>query len=357
MTPRIIAARRTIVTPKGGALSGYALHDLAAPVMLACLADAGLRPEDVDEVILSNAIGGGGNPARVAALAAGLPDRVAGLSIDRQCAGGLDAIGIAMALVRSGQAKVVLAGGAESHSQRPIRMAQTPDGPVAYDRPPFTPWPDRDPDLAEAANALNVPRERQDAWAIDSHEKALSARTALRFEIVPLGDELDDPFTRRLAPRLVARAPVVTGELTAVNTAVSADAAAFCLVVAEDILPDRNALLLTDYACVGGDPMNPALAPIAAIKAVTDTPVDQVEMMEAYAAQAIACVEGTGIDPRTVNLKGGALARGHPIGASGAILMVRLYHDLAGTNRTGLAAIAAAGGIGSAIKVQGFGKS
>ncbi|NBQ51695.1 MAG: thiolase family protein [Marivivens sp.] len=322
MTPRIIAARRTIVAPKGGALSGYALHELAAPVMLACLADAGLRPDDVDEVILSNAIGGGGNPARVAALAAGLPDRVAGLSIDRQCAGGLDAIGIAMALVRSGQAKVVLAGGAESHSRRPIRMAQTPDGPVAYDRPAFTPWHDRDPDLAEAAN-----------------------------------DELDDPFTRRLAPRLVARAPVVTGELTAVNTAVAADAAAFCLVVAEDVLPDRNALMLNNYACVGGDPMNPALAPISAIKAVTNTVVDQVEMMEAYAAQAIACVEGAGIDPRTVNLKGGALARGHPIGASGTILMVRLYHDLAGTNRTGLAAIAAAGGIGSAIKVQGFGKS
>ena len=100
----IIAARRTAVAPAGGAFRRLSLHDLAAPVIRACLADAGLDPQDVDEVILANALGAGGNPARLAALAAGLPERVAGLSIDRQCAGGLDAaVLLAKSLVESGR--------------------------------------------------------------------------------------------------------------------------------------------------------------------------------------------------------------------------------------------------------------
>ncbi|MFN3282058.1 MAG: thiolase family protein, partial [Tabrizicola sp.] len=144
---RLIAARRTAVVPRGGAFARLRIEDLAAPVLRACLADAGIGPEEVDEVILSNALGAGGNPARRAALAAGLPERVAGLSIDRQCAGGLDAILLARALVDSGAAEVVLAGGVESYSRRPLRLATDPDGgpPVPYDEAPFTPWPDRDP--------------------------------------------------------------------------------------------------------------------------------------------------------------------------------------------------------------------
>ncbi len=353
MTAHIIAARRTIVAPKGGALSTLSLHEMAAPVLRAVLQDAQISPDMVDEVIVSNAIGGGGNPARLVALAAGLPERIAGLSIDRQCSGGLDAVGLAMSLVQSGQSRVVIAGGVESHSRRPIRMAVPVQGePVAYDRPPFSPWPDRDPDLAEAADQLGIARERQDAWAIDSHEKALSVRPTLRFEIVPIGEVLDDPFTRRLSPRLVARAPQVTGDLTAVNTAVSADAAAFVVVVAEDLVT-RASLWIEGYRSVGGAPEQPALAPIAALQAVGVDGIAQAEIMEAYAAQTIANVEGAGIDPAVVNVKGGALARGHPIGASGAILAVRLFHDLAGTGKSGVAAIAAAGGIGSALRVQG----
>ncbi|OUD08291.1 acetyl-CoA acetyltransferase [Marivivens niveibacter] len=349
----IIAARRTIVAPKGGALSTLSLHDMAAPVIRAALDDAMIGPHQVDEVILSNAIGGGGNPARLAALAAGLPEHVAGLTIDRQCAGGLDAIGMGLAMVRSGLAKVVVAGGLESHSRRPIRMAVPIDGPpVAYDRPPFSPWPDRDPDLPVAADALNIPRERQDVWAMDSHDKAMNSRTALRFEIVPLGAELDDPFTRDLSPRLVARAPVVTGQLTAVNTAVAADAAAVIVIVAADLIT-RASVRIDKYVSIGGDPAQPALAPIEAINRLGTHDIAQAEIMEAYAAQCIATVDATGIDPKIVNPKGGALARGHPIGASGAILAVRLFHDLAGTGKSGIAAIAAAGGIGSALRVTG----
>ena len=124
----ILAARRTAVVPRGGAFARLSLEELAAPVIAAVLADAALPPEAVDEVIAANALGAGGNPARRVALLAGLPERVAGLTIDRQCVGGLDAILLARALVDSGAARVVLAGGVESYSRRPLRLRTDPEG-------------------------------------------------------------------------------------------------------------------------------------------------------------------------------------------------------------------------------------
>lgn len=347
---RLIAARRTAVVPRGGAFARLSIEDLAAPVVRACLADAGIGPAQVDELILSNALGAGGNPARRVALAADL-GHVAGLSVDRQCAGGLDAILLARALVASGAAEVVLAGGVESYSRRPLRLAPDTDGgpPVAYDEAPFTPWPDRDPGMAEAAEALaarlGIARARQEAWAADSHAKALKSDHSA--EIVPLNGVSRDAFPRALTPRLLARAPVVHGTITAATAAVAADAAAVCLVVSDRIARGRG-LAILDGATLGGDPEEPGTAPIAAIRAIHDgQPLQMAEVMEAYAVQALAVVDGAGLDPAIVNPGGGGLARGHPIGASGAILAVRLFHEL--TRGRGLAAIAAAGGIGTAV--------
>lgn len=354
---RLIAARRTAVVARNGAFARLSLEDLAAPVLQACLIDAGIDPGQVDEVILSNALGGGGNPARRAALAAGLPETVAGLTTDRQCAGGLDALLLARALVDSGAADVVLAGGVESYSRRPLRLKTDPDGgpPVAYDQARFTPWPDRDPDMAEAAEALarrlSIPRDRQEAWAARSHAKALAADLAA--EIVPLNGRTRDAFPRVLSPRLLWKAPVLTGSITAATAAVAADAAAVCLVVSDRIAKGRGLALLAG-ATLGGNPEEPGLAPVAAIRRIWDgQPLEQAEIMEAYAVQALAVIDGAGLDPQIVNPGGGGLARGHPIGASGAILAVRLFHDLK-TGR-GLAAIAAAGGIGTALLVEASG--
>jgi acetyl-CoA C-acetyltransferase len=351
---RLIAARRTAVVPHGGAFARLSLEDLATPVVLACLADAGLVTGAVDEVILANALGAGGNPARRVALAAGLPLRVAGLTIDRQCAGGLDAILLARALVDSGAADVVLAGGVESYSRRPLRLRTDPDGgpPVAYDQAPFTPWPDQDPAMADAAEALAlrlaIPRARQEGWAAESHRRALQA--APLAEIVALSGVTRDAFPRVLSPRLLARAPVVAGSITAATAAVAADAAAVCVVASDRVAQGRGLALLAG-ATLGSDPGEPGLAPLAAIRQVWDgRPLTMVEVMEAYAVQAIAVVEGAGIDPTLVNPGGGALARGHPIGASGAILAVRLFHGL--RSGKGLAAIASAGGIGTALLVE-----
>lgn len=363
MTAFIIAARRSAVVPRNGAFAALSVEDLGAPVALACLSDAGIAPDQVDEIIVSNALGAGGNPARRIGLAMGLPETVAGLTTDRQCAGGLDVLLLARALVVSGQADVVLAGGVESYSRRPLRYVTDPMGgpPIAYDEAPFTPWPDRNPKMADAADALaqtlGITKDMQDAWAVQSHAKARAAACQMRAEIVPLLGVTADPFTRSLTLAQAARAKPVAGIITAANAAVAADGAAFCLVVSAKIAARAaRALHIRAAATLGGAPDQPGLAPIAAIARVLQTAgigpgaLALSEVMEAYAVQAIACIQGAGLDPALVNLHGGGLARGHPIGASGAVLAVRLWHDLqAGF---GLAAIAAAGGIGSALLLE-----
>lgn len=358
----IVAARRTAIVPRGGAFAAVDIHGLAAPVIAAVLGDAGLEREEVGELILSNALGGGGNPARIAALAAGLPETVPGLTLDRQCAGGLDAILLADAMVRSGLHDVVIAGGAESYSLRPQRLRQFADGRAAepYDQARFTPWPDRDPDMAAAADQLaqgqGITRGQQDRWAQASHAKA---RDDLP-EIVPVLGVTQDPFRRHLTDRLCARAPIVHGTITAANMAVAADAAAFVVVVSDAMAKrlDKRGLTLLGGKTLGGQPDMPGLAPVAAAQALLQDAglraegVGQAEIMEAFAAQAIACVDGIGLAPIQVNQAGGALARGHPVGASGAVLAVRLFYALQGQAQPGLAAIAAAGGIGTAALFQ-----
>lgn len=361
MGVRIAAALRTPVAPRGGAMSRLSIADLSVPVITGLLSQSGLGPDAVDEVVLGNALGAGGNPARLVSLAAGLSERVAGLTLDRQCCSGLDALILGVAMIASGQADVVIAGGAESYSRRPLRLRTDPDGgaPVAYNRPPFTPWPDRDPDMDQAAEVLAaeqvISRDRQDAWAVESHRKAQKAD--LSAEITPLLGLSRDSFTRNLTLRAAARAPRLTGTITAANAAVAADGAAFCLLVS-----DRAAQRLKDPGVVylggvtvGGRPDRPGIAPVAAIEqllskaGVTPDDLRVAEVMEAYAAQAIACCDGTGINPEIVNQGGGGLARGHPIGASGAINAVRLFHDLRRAGGLGIAAIAAAGGLGTAV--------
>jgi acetyl-CoA C-acetyltransferase len=202
---------------------------------------------------------------------------------------------------------------------------------------------------------LGISRTDQDAWAVASHA---AARVGLG-EIVELAGQSRDAFARGLSLAVASRAKVLQGDITAANAAVAADAAAFVLVVSDRVAarlaPDRG-LRIIGGVTLGGDPEQPGVAPIAAIKTVlsgagiTPDQVSVAEIMEAYAVQAMACVAGAGLDAARVNIGGGALSRGHPIGASGAILAVRLFYELqAGM---GLAAIASAGGIGTALLVQ-----
>lgn len=355
----VIAARRTPVVPRGGALARVDAPELAAHAARACLCDAGLAASEVDELILANALGAGGNPARVAALAAGLPERVGGLTLDRQCTGGLDALTLAAALVETGRARFVLAGGAESFSRRPLRLATDPDGgpPRPYLRPRFCPDPARDPEMPQAADALGLSRAAQDAYAAASHAKALAAPGLP--EIAALEGIGTDPYARALGPALLARARPLAGNVTAANTAPEADASALLLVTTEEIARALGCPAMVAFgptAMRGGDPAQPGLAPVAAIGAVLEAAglapaeLGHVELMEAFAAQALATLRAADLPEARTNPQGGALARGHPIGASGAVLACRLFHALTapGGPETGLAAIAAAGGLGSA---------
>ena len=256
----------------------------------------------------------------------------------------------------------MVAGGVESYSRRPLRLRTDPDGgeAVAYDRPAFTPWPERDPGMHEAAEALarrlGIGREAQDIWAVESHAKAL--RAGFVGEIVGVGGVVRDAFARVLTMEIARRAKGLCGSITVANAAVAADAAGFVVVVSQRrARACRRALRIVGGATLGGRPEEPGLAPVVAIAEVLGRAgiapdnLQAVEIMEAYAVQALACIQGAGLDPARVNLGGGALARGHPIGASGAILAVRLFHEL--QRGHGLAAIAAAGGIGTALLLEG----
>src|SRR5262249_42621098 len=175
----IIAARRTPVAPRGGALSEIDVAELAAAPMRAVLADAGLAPAAIDDVILGNALYGGGNPARLAALLAGICEDTPALTLDTQCCAGLDAVLLAATRVAAGEAEAIIAGGVESFSRAPIRMRRPTnkdEAPQEYARPPFTPWPERDPDMiasaAALARTLGIARAAQEAFAVESHRKA-----------------------------------------------------------------------------------------------------------------------------------------------------------------------------------------
>lgn len=366
----LVAARRTAVAPRGGVFAGVEPIDLAAASIRALLDDSGLAASDVDEVILGNALYGGGNPARVAALKSGVAAAAPASTIDTQCCAGLDAILLAAARIKAGEADAIVAGGVESFSRAPIRSRRPLlPGEVAqaYDRPPFTPWPERDPDMIPAAAMLatecDITRADQESFAIESHRKAL-ARGVQTPEFAAVAGHTGDPFARRLTASLCARLPVLAGGathgVTAATVAVEADAAAAVLVVSERALasvrPAARVIRVAGGGRMGGDPERPALAPIEAARTalrhagLSASSVSVAEIMEAFAVQAIACIRALDIDPVRVNPGGGALARGHPIGASGAIVAVRVWHELQTmhSGSTGLAAIAAAGGLGSA---------
>lgn len=368
----IVAAARTSVVPVAGALRDFDYDALAAPPIARCLETAGIKPDDVDELILSNALGAGGNPARVAALAASLPQRIAGLSIDRQCVGGLDAVLLARSLIQSGRADIVLAGGSESYSLRPVRQFKDrwEAAPVERDQARFTPWPDNDPDMAAAADRLaeqlSISFEQQNDWAIGSHERARAAQDRVAQEIAnPAGVEIShDPFARALNTRLCDRAPRLHGSVSEANTSVAADGAAVLLVVSESVYSELKpsfGLRIRDGETLGGDSALPGIAPVDAIRSILErqgrsvADIGAVELMEAYAVQAIACADGADLDRSRINLGGGSLARGHPIGASGAVLAARLFQELKTTGGLGLCAIAAAGGLGTAALFEAVG--
>ena len=362
----IVAGARSAIVPSGGLFKNLNYYDLAAPIIEDCLKKIGLPPNKVDELIVSNAIGGGGNPARLVALASGLPQSLAGLSIDRQCVGGLDSLLVGKALIHSGQAQVVIAGGTESHSLRPKRYYKS-IGEKKYihkNQAPFLPSFYNDPLMevaaAELANQYNISKLEQHEWAIESHVKAMKAKDELSKEIVMIPEVpiLHDPFTRSLTMETCQRSKVLSDSVSTANTSVAADGAAFVVLVSEKILNTlsiNQALRIIDGKTSGGNPELPGLAPIAVSdfllkkNHLSSLDLDVIELMEAFAAQAIVCAKELKLPKDRINRSGGSLSRGHPIGASGAVLAVRILNELKNDRKYGLATIAGAGGIATGI--------
>ncbi|MBK1784689.1 thiolase family protein [Prauserella cavernicola] len=356
-TPVVVAARRSPIGTTGGALRALGVDELAAPVLRAVLADAGVAT--VDDVVLGNVFGPGGNPARVAALRAGLGQDVPGLTVDRQCASGLAAITTAAALIRAGESEAILAGGVESASTAPLRSWRT-EPPTEYTRAPFAPAELGDPDMGPAADRVaaeaGVSRHRQDAFAVRSHTRAVEAQRAGRFdaELVPVGGVTADERPRAgfTVERLARFRPAFTpgGTATAANSCGVNDGAAAVLVVSERVRRERGlaGLRLVASATSAVDPNLLGLGAVPAMKSVLDRTPDVVEFNEAFAGQTLACLDAAGIDDAIVSPDGGAIALGHPWGASGAVLVVRLFHRLAGTGGSGLSALSAGGGVGVA---------
>ena len=372
-TPLIAAWARSAVVPRGGAFKALQAHEIAAPVIQALLHKAGLDAGHVNTVIAGNALGAGGNPARMAALHAGLPDTCTALTIDTQCCAGLDAVRIAAALITAGQADVVIAGGVEAWSRAPIRMhrpLQPNDTAIAYERPAFAPAPHPDPDMLEAAAhhaaAMGYTRAQQDHYAQRSHHKARANLD--RQDIVPILGICHDAYPRALSDALAARMPLAVEGSSLSTLAISpqADGAAFVLLVspkaaAQWQLP-APATWVTGSA-VGASPACPLLAAEIAARAALQQahlldPVhalSHIELHDAFAAQGLSFCQGLGLDTENINPLGGGLARGHPIGASGAIALVQLLHNLShqgSSGAYGLAAIAGAGGLGAAAVVR-----
>lgn len=380
--PVIIAALRTPICRANGTLKHLRAPDLLAPVLASLVEAAGVDPAEVDDVIVGNAVGGGGNVARFAALQAGMPIAVPGLTIDRQCGSGLDAISLASRLVAAGGDPLYLAGGVESISTAPARAKRNDDGELEfYSRASFVPLRFGDPDMGVAAENVarefGVSRQRQDEYALRSHHRAVEAIKTGVFEdeIVPLNSneklvDADDGPRASLRAPLMARFPaafVSAGSVTAANSCFDADAASAVVVTS---LKRARALGAMDGLVVLGcdtTGVDPELLGIGAAHAaqrlltrhtVAPEELDLIEFNEAFASQTIACLEYLGVEPVKANLGGGALALGHGYGASGAVLVTRLLaqarrrNALRNESPLALAMISSAGGLGTAALLR-----
>jgi len=382
--PVIIAARRTPICRANGTLKTLHAHELLAPVLRSLLADAGLAPASVADVVIGNAVGGGGNVARLAALEAGLPVSVPGVTVDRQCGSGLDAIALASRLVAAGGSGLYLAGGVESISTAPLRARRDSGGaPEFFARAQFAPLHLGDPDMGVAAENVaarfGISRERQDELALRSHRRALASAAAGIFdaEIVPLPGvsgpdgsrtaSADDGPRRGLTAAVLARFPPVFaagGTVTAGNSCFDADGAAAVVITSVERARELGAtdgLLVRGTDTAGVDPQLLGIGAAAAAEGLLDrcgvaaAELGLVEFNEAFASQTIACLDRLGIPPESANADGGALALGHAYGASGAVLVTRLLAQARRNPAEGqlaLALISIAGGMGTAALLE-----
>jgi len=358
----VLSAVRTPIGRYGGALSGVRPDDLAGIVIAAAVERAAVDGGAIDDVYFGCANQAGEdnrNVARMGALLAGLPDSVAGVTVNRLCASGLSAVVSACHAVLAGDADVVVAGGVESMSRAPLVMAK-PE--TAFPRGNQTVWDTTlgwrfpNPRLEElfplesmgetgenVAERFGVSREDQDAFALRSQQRWAAANAAGRFddELVPVGEVAVDehPRPETSAQALAGLRPAFrpNGTVTAGNASGINDGAAALVVASEEKARELGLETLGAFvasAVAGVDPRVMGIGPIPAVRRLLERTgieldeIDLVELNEAFASQSLAVVRDLGLDEEKVNVNGGAIALGHPLGMSGARLVVSLLHEL-----------------------------
>jgi acetyl-CoA C-acetyltransferase len=386
----VAGAVRTPIGKFGGSLAGLTAADLGVSVVSEALRRSGIRPNQVDETAFGCArqAGGGPNVARQISYRAGIPQEVTAYTVNMACGSGLKAIDLAQRAVRDGDADVVLAGGAESMSRIPYlltgarwgyRMGDQPAVDATY-RDGFD-CPLAGQVMGETAERLaadyGISREEQDAFALRSQERASRAQAEGRFraETLPLlvpgrkGEtELSQDEHVRADATLAGLAKLApafktpSGTVTAGNSSGITDGAAALLVLsrarADDLGVKVQARVL-GLAQAGVDPRVMGIGVVPAIRRLLDRlslglrDFDLVEVNEAFAAQVLACDRELAFDPERLNVNGGAIALGHPIGATGARICVTLLHEMARRGaRRGLAALCISGGMGMAAAFE-----
>jgi 3-oxoadipyl-CoA thiolase len=379
----VLSAVRTPIGRYGGALAGVRPDDLAALAVRAAVERAGVEAAEIEDVYLGCANQAGEdnrNVARMAALLARLPESVAGVTVNRLCASGLSAIVSACHAIAAGDGELFVAGGVESMSRAPFVFAK-PDAAfprgdrVVYDT--TLGWRFPNPRLEElfplepmgetgenVAEQWNVSREEQDAFALRSQQRWAAAAEAGRFddELVPVGEVTRDEHPRpdTTAEKLAALKPAFRpgGTVTAGNASGINDGAAAVVVASEEYAEALGAEPLGTFvasAVTGVDPRVMGIGPIPAVRKVLaragleSRDIDLVELNEAFASQSLAVVRELGLDEDRVNVNGGAIALGHPLGMSGARLVVSLLHELRRCDgRYGLATLCVGVGQGQA---------
>lgn len=377
----IVSAVRTPVGRCRGALAAVGAPDLGALVIAEAVRRAGLQGEEVEEVIFGN-LGNNdsANLARVVTLQAGLPFTVPAITIDRQCSSGLNAIAIGALMIEAGEADILVAGGTESDSNRPHLMEKVR---VAYQVAPPQ-WLVR----RTAPGALNVSmgttaenlgrkyhitREECDAFALESHRKAAAAQAAGRFDaqMIPVTVpgkrgkttvvDRDECVRPESTMETLGRLPTAfepDGVCTAGNSSPMSDGAGAVVLMDRETAEKKGLeplAVFRGFAVTGCDPSIMGIGPVEAIRKVlrktglTLEEMDLIELNEAFATQSIACIRELGLDMDKVNVNGGALALGHPLAGTGAILTAKLLYELKRRRaRYGLVAFCMAGGQGGA---------
>jgi acetyl-CoA C-acetyltransferase len=384
----IVSAARTPVGSFNGALSGLPAHELGKVAIQAAVERAGLSPKDVDEVILGQVLqaGAGQGPARQAAVNAGIPVESPAWSLNQLCGSGLRAVALAAQQVAEGSSKIVVAGGQESMSQSP-HAANVRNGQKMGDLS-FVDTMIKDGlwdafhgyHMGQTAENIaarwQITREDQDRFAVGSQNRAEAAQKAGKFkdEIAPVtvkgrkGDTVvdADEFIRHgvTLESVSGLRPAFTkeGSVTAANASGINDGAAALVLMTADEAKARGLTPLAriaSWAHAGVDPEIMGTGPIPASRKALDkagwsiADLDLIESNEAFAAQSLCVVRDLGLDPEKVNVNGGAIAIGHPIGASGARILTTLLHEMkrSGANK-GLATLCVGGGMGVAMCVE-----